>query len=178
MPLIEKRYAEALVGLSAQNGAIDEYRQELQVVVDLFNSLQDFKLFLLNPEVKTEVKKTVVKNVFDGKAKKELVNFLLLLLDKGRISNLPGILVEYVKSADKIRNILDMTIISSAPLEDRQISNILEKYKHLYNATNANVVLEIDQSLIGGVKVRIGDKVIDGSVRGRLESLRELLQRN
>jgi F-type H+-transporting ATPase subunit delta len=175
MPLIEKRYAEALIGVAEQSGGIDDYQQELQVIVELFNSQQEFKLFLLNPEIKTDVKKTMITNVFGGRAKKELVNFLALLLDKGRIRNLPGILVEYVKVADRLRNTLNMTIISAAPLDDMQISSILEKYKRLYHATGTKINMEIDKNLIGGVKVRIGDKVVDGTITGRLESLKEIL---
>lgn len=175
MPLIEKRYAEALIGLSVQNNAIDDYQQELHVIVDLFRNMQDFRLFLLNPEIKTDIKKTVISNSFSGKIKKEMVNFLSLLLDKGRIRHLPGIFVEYLKAADKIRNTLNITIISALPLDDKQVSSIVEKYKLLYHSTSANLLQEIDKSLIGGVKVKIGDKVVDGTITGRLQGLRKVL---
>lgn len=175
MPLIEKRYAEALIGLSVQSGAIDDYQQELLVIVELFKNQPDFRLFLLNPEIKTEIKKTVIRNVFSGKAKNELVNFLFLLLDKGRIINLPGILYEFTKAADKIKNTLNITIISATPLDDKQITDLVEKYKRIYNTTNAKVSQEIDKSLIGGVKVKIGDKIVDGTITGRLKGLKEVL---
>jgi F-type H+-transporting ATPase subunit delta len=175
MPLIEKRYAEALIGLSVQNNTIDDYRQELLVIADLYRNQQDFRLFLLNPKVKTEIKKAVISKAFSGKIKQELVNFLSLLLDKGRIKNLPGIFAEYLKAADKIKNTLNITIISAAPLEDKQVNSIVEKYKLLYNSTSANLLKEIDKTLIGGVKVKIGDKVVDGTITGRLQGLRNVL---
>jgi F-type H+-transporting ATPase subunit delta len=175
MPLIEKRYAEALIGLSVQKNTIDEYQQELLVIVELYKNLQEFRLFLLNPEIKTDNKKTVINNSFNGKVKKEIISFILLLLDKGRIRNLPGILIEYIKSADKIKNTMDITIISSIPLEDTQVSKIVEKYKTLFGSISAKIHLAIDSSLIGGVKVKIGDKVVDSSITGRLKNLREVL---
>jgi F-type H+-transporting ATPase subunit delta len=175
MPLIEKRYAEALVGLSVQNGAIDDYQQELLVIVELFENQPDFRLFLLNPEINIEIKKTVIRNAFGNNAKKELVNFLFLLLDKGRIINLPGILYEFTEAADKIKNTLNITIISAAPLDDKQVRDLVDKYKRIYNMTNAKLNLEIDESLIGGVKIKIGDKIVDGTITGRLKGLKELL---
>jgi F-type H+-transporting ATPase subunit delta len=175
MPLIEKRYAEALIGLAVQNRSVDEYQQELLTIVDLYRNQQDFSLFLLNPEINNEIKKTVIVNAFGGKVKKELVNFLSLLLDKGRIVYLPGIFIEFTKAADRIKNILNITIISAVPLEDKQISSIVEKYKRIYHTTNAKLNLEIDVSLIGGVKVKIGDKVVDGSINGRLQDLKQVL---
>ena len=175
MPLIEKRYAEALIGLAVEQNTIEDYQQELLVIVDLFRNMKEFKVFLLNPEIKTVIKKTVVTNSFNGKIKKELLNFLSLLIDKGRIRNLPGIFIEYTKAADKLRNTIDITLISSVPLEDIQVSQIVDKYKALYHSTNAKLHLEIDKSLIGGVKVKIGDKVSDGSIAGKLHGLRELL---
>jgi F-type H+-transporting ATPase subunit delta len=178
MPLVEKRYAEALISISERDGAIDDYQQELQMVVDIYKSQQDFKLFLLNPEVKTDIKKLVITNSFNGRLKNNLVNFLALLLDKARIINLPGILDEYIKIADKIRNTLNITIISASELDNKQVKQISEKYKQIYNATNVKVNVEIDKSLIGGVKVKIGDKLVDGSIVGRLESLREVLLRS
>lgn len=177
MPLVERRYAEALVNISVQGGAIDAYQQEFQTVVTLFKEQSDFKLFLLNPEIRTEVKKDIVKKIFSLSLKVEMVNFLLLLLDKGRIKFLPGIFDEFTKMADRKKNVLNMTIISAAPVEDKQINEIKVKYMKLYNASAVKLSVEIDNKQIGGIKVKIGDSVVDGTVKGRLEGLKDLLLR-
>ena len=175
MSLIERRYAEALIDISVENGAIDGYQQEFQNVVDVYNKEQELKFFLLNPRVNTDAKKDVLKKVFSDSVNSNVVNFLMLLLDKGRAKFLPGILEEFIRLADKKKNILNMTIISAAPLKDAQIDEIKEKYMKIYNASSVKVNVEVDESLIGGVKVKIGDRVVDGSIKGRLESLKELL---
>ncbi len=175
MPLVERRYAEALVQISAQAGAIDEYQRDFEAVVNIFNTQPDFKYFVLNPEVKTEVKKEVLKKLLENQVNPVLVNFFMLLLEKGRIKQLPGILDEYVRLADRKRNILNMTIISAIPLSEEQINKIKDKYTGIYGAAAATVNVSVDAGLIGGVKVVIGDKVIDGSVKGRLESLKAVI---
>lgn len=175
MPLVEKRYAEAMVQLALQTGEIDSIQKDLQSVVSHFIKIPELKALLLNPQVRTDVKKDFLKSIFGTGIKPEVLSFLMLLLDKGRVKNLSGILDEFIKSADKKRRMLNIKITSAVALESSQIAKIRDKYIVLYNATGAKVVTEIDESLIGGIKVVIGDKVIDGSIKGKLEDLNKLV---
>ncbi|HEY9062590.1 MAG TPA: F0F1 ATP synthase subunit delta [Pseudobacteroides sp.] len=175
MPLVDRRYAEALVEIADEAGDMDRFQNELAQITGIYKDQQDFRLFLINPEVKIDTKKDILNNIFSKSLKPEIFKFLMLLLDKGRIRNLPGINGEFIKLADNRRNTLNITIISAAKLEEDQVARIKEKYGKEYRASRVKANIEIDQSLIGGVKVKIGDKVIDGSVKGRLESIKELL---
>ncbi|MDP4094253.1 MAG: F0F1 ATP synthase subunit delta [Bacillota bacterium] len=177
MPLVEKRYAEALTDVAAKAGKLDEYQGDLQTAAGTYNDISDFRQFLLNPEVGTDEKKQVISKVFDNGLMKEIVNFLMLLLDKGRIKYLPGILEEYIRIADSKRNTLNMTIISATPLLESQINSIKDKYRKQYSANNVKAALIVDQGIMGGIKVQIGDRIIDGSVEGRLQDLKELLMK-
>lgn len=175
MPLVESRYAEALIDISAQRNAVEAFQQELRWIVSVFNGYSDLKSFILSPEVDISVKKELIKNIFNGRVRVELVNFLMLLLDKGRVKYLPGILEEFDRLADERKNVLSMKIISAVPIEDWQIDRIKERYRDIYNAVSVKADTEIDRSLTGGVKVKIGDKVYDGTVKGRLEGLKQLI---
>jgi F-type H+-transporting ATPase subunit delta len=175
MPLVERRYAEAFINIAAGTEDIDSLQEELQGLMELFKSQPVFRTFMLDPEIKTENKKAVVRKAFSNNLKTETVNLLLLLLDKGRIKFLPGIYEEFVRMADKKKNILNMTVYSAAGLDESQVERIKDKYKKLYNASTVKAEVRVDTALIGGVKVKIGDKVIDDSLKGRLESLKELL---
>jgi len=175
MPLVEKRYAEALVDLSVQQNAIQLYKHELQSVADVFDRQEDFRLFLLNPEITTGVKKDLIKTIFEGSIKTELMNFLLLLLDKHRIKYLPGIAEVFMTLADERSNILNLTIVTSELLESSQVDMIKEKYRIIYNAAAVKANMKIDRKVIGGVKIIIGDKVIDGTLKGRLENLKSFI---
>ncbi len=177
MPLIERRYAQALITIALNEGMLDAYEQDLDTLAKTYNTSPEFRFFLLNPEVKLEEKKKLLSNSLKDKIQKNIFSFIMLLLDKGRISNLPGIAEEYSAISDSKRNTLNMTIISAVPLDETQIESIKQKYKQLYGANLVEAVVTVDKSILGGIKVKVGDKVTDGSIEGRLESLRDLLLR-
>lgn len=175
MPLVEKRYAEALAGLSVKYDKIDLYQQELGAVTDTYREQPELKEFLLNPQTDINTKKDALRNIFGNRLGSNILNFLMLLLDKGRIGYLPGIYDEFVKLADQNRGILNIDIISAAPLEPDQLNMISQQYGKLYNAAAVKIETKLDASLIGGIKIKIGDKLVDGTVKGRLKGLQDML---
>jgi F-type H+-transporting ATPase subunit delta len=175
MPLVEKRYAEALVDIALNTGAVEEFENQLGFITEIFTKDVDIKAFLLNPKMDTDSKKAVLEKSLKGSLKGEMINFVMILLDKGRIKYLPGIMDEFVRMADKARSVLDITVFSAADIEQSQLSVIKEKYRKQYNAVSVRAEVKIDKELIGGVKVQIGDKVQDGTIKGRLEELKGIL---
>lgn len=175
MLLAAKRYAEALVDISLESNQLDDYQQQLQTISDIYMKEDELRTFLNDNRIKPSTKKELIKKVFEGKLKIEILNFLLLLIDRRRIDLLPEICKEYVLIANKKRNILNMTIISVEPLTELQINDITQKYMKKYNASSFNVKNLIDKSIMGGIIVKIGDTVYDGSVRKRLEDLKNVL---
>lgn len=173
MPLVEKRYAQALLELSLDD--IGSVRQEFERLVEIFNSDMQFRSFLTDPRVKLDKKQGLVRNVFYGELSSKMLNFMLLLIAKQRVVELPGIFEQFVRLADQRANILDMKIITAAPLEESQTGSLKEKFRKKYNASAVKVTEVVDPSIIGGIKVIIGDKVYDGSIKGRIESLTELV---
>jgi F-type H+-transporting ATPase subunit delta len=173
MPLVEKRYAQAMLQLSESDVAT--VKQEFGSFVELYNSDKDFREFLNNPTVKIDRKQALVRNVFTGQLSKNMLNLVLLLISKKRTAEIPGIYEQFVLLSDEMANILEMKIITAAPLEEVQLAGIKEKFKKKYNALDVKSTEVVDESLIGGVKVIIGDKVYDGSVKGRIESLTEIV---
>lgn len=173
MPLIEKRYAQALLELSA--GDIYNVKQEFSKLVETYNDNTDLRGFLLDPRIKPDNKQALLKNVFSGELSKNMLNFLLLLISKQRIRHIPQIFEQFVHLTGQMANVLDIKIITVEPLNEAQLNGIKEKFKKIYSANGVNATEIIDESLIGGIKVVIGDKVYDGSIKGRIESLTELV---
>ncbi len=173
MPLVEKRYAQALLQLSGSN--INLVKEEFGDFTNLYNSDKDFRDFLNNPAIKTDKKQALIRNVFTGRLSKNMLNMVLLLISKQRTAEIPGIFNQFVQMLNETANVLDMKIIMALPLDEVQLENIREKFKKKYNAVAVNSTEIVDESLIGGIKVIIGDKVYDGSVKGRIESLTEIV---
>ena len=171
MELVDKRYAEALVNLAFEKNVVDSFQEELLAISEIYENEKALSVFLQNPENTPKTKKIVLTNIFGGKVQEELLHFLLLLVDKSRVENLPGIYHEYVKMINEKRSILNISISAAIPLEQDQIESIGEKFTVLYNAYSVKTVLEIDPSLLGGVKVAVNDKLYDGTVKGKLERL-------
>lgn len=173
MPLVEKRYAQALLELSLDG--IGDVRQEFEQLVGIYNTDIEFRNFLTDPRVKLDKKQGLIRNIFHERLSTKMLNFLLLLITKQRIGELPGIYEQFVQLADQKANVLDLKIVTAAPLEEAQLGSIKEKFRKKYNASSVKVTEVVDPLIIGGIKVIIGDKVYDGSIRGRIESLTELV---
>lgn len=173
MPLVEKRYAQALLELSVSD--INSVKQEFGDFTNLYNADKDFRDFLNNPTIKVDKKQALIRNVFTSQLSKNMLNLVLLLISKHRTIEIPGIYEQFVQMSNEMANVLDIKIIMAAQLEEVQLNAIKEKFKKKYNAVAVNSTEIVDESLIGGVKVIIGDKVYDGSVKGRIESLTEIV---
>ncbi len=173
MPVVGKRYAEALADIASEQGSAAQYREALGSVNEIMGSNPELAQFLRDPVIPIKDKHVIIKKVFSADFRPEIVNFLLLLIEKGRISDLGDILSEYGKLVDKKTNTLDIRILSATPLDDEYVSNLCEIYKKRYGASSARATVETDKDLIGGVKVMIGGKMIDGSISGRLNDLKK-----
>lgn len=172
MPLVDKRYAEALVDAAEDAKALDVTQVELEIFAQMYKEQPEFRKFLHTPEIGNEGKKKILIEIFK-ESKSIVLPFLELLIDKGRVSNIPKIFLEYIELADKRRNVLHMEIKIAAQVDDGQLARIKEKYRKEYNAVNVKATVTIEPELLGGVVVQIGDRVIDGSIRGRLKGLKD-----
>ena len=175
MPLVECRYAEALIEITEENCSTDEVLIDLSTLVNVFNNNPELEEYLKNPNIQLKVKKKLLEEVFKGLVNENLLRLLYLLIDKNRIKYIKGILTEYKRLIDKKRNVLNLKISSAVQLDELQIKKIEEKYAKIHKNDMVNTVVQIDKSLIGGIKVQIGDRVEDYSVKSRLDSLKNLL---
>lgn len=175
MPLVESRYAEALIDITEKNGKTDKVLKDFDALLNLLDNNSDLSTFLENPQVQLSAKKKLIKDIVGDSIDSNLSNLIMILIDKGRIKYVKGIYLEYRRFADERRDVLNLKIISAVELDDLQVDKIIEKYKKIYNKELVNAVLQIDKSLIGGIKVQIEDRVEDFSLKTRLDSLKSML---
>lgn len=171
---VARRYAQAFFAIASEKNLIDQLEQELQQVVETIKSNNELRILMDHQLVAPQDKKAMVEQVFSGAISETTLHFLDFIIDKYRITYLQGIYEAFIVYANEARNIADAQVKSAATLSDDEIKAIEQ---NLVKVTGKNVRLsnEVDPSLIGGVVVRIGDKVIDGSIHRRLDRLKENL---
>ncbi|MCG8485087.1 MAG: F0F1 ATP synthase subunit delta [Clostridia bacterium] len=172
--LVALTYGKALFEVSKENNTVDRVLEEISFIKGAFEDEPNFFELYQSPRINTAEKKSILKKIFGGKLSSEVMNFLNVLLDKKRISSFLDISNEYIRLANLYKNIIGGTVYSAVELKDKQLSDIEEK---LSTVTNQSVKLKVvvDPSIIGGLKVKIGDKVLDTTVQNKLKDLRETI---
>jgi F-type H+-transporting ATPase subunit delta len=175
--VIARRYAKALILIGREDNRIDDYREAMGAFLSLLDREKQLAQVISNPVYSTANRRNVLQAVLEKTETPKVISaFLMLLFDKGRIVFLPGIYEYYNKLADEAKGIVKADLVSASELT----SEVYEQIRGaLSKLTGKEVVLEAkqDPALIGGVVTRIGDLVLDGSVRTQLQNMRESLKR-
>jgi F-type H+-transporting ATPase subunit delta len=174
---IARRYAKALMLIGKADGNAETYRDELERVTGLITGNRDLELAITNPLYEAAGRKKVLKSVVETLTLSEVMRaFLLLVFDKGRIGFLASINDFYQKLADEVKGIARASLVSAGALSSETVEKIRAT---LSKKTGKDIILEVEQdpSLIGGIVTRIGDLVLDGSIRTQLLNMKESLKR-
>lgn len=174
---ISKRYAKALLSLGQEDGNYIGYGKDLQEFGKFCSAHNEFLKVVANQIFSVEERKKVLDAVLDKSSFADLVqNFLRLLLDKNRIGGIQEISDYYSKLTDEISNITRADILTAKPLKEEARDKLAKALAGL-TAKEVRIEVKEDASLIGGLVVRIGDLVLDGSVKAQIEGLKESLKR-
>ena len=168
-----RRYAEAAFEVATRDDTIEAWRAELDAAAAIAADERVTRM-LGNPAVPLETRFETAEATFGKVVGRPVLNLIGLMLRRGRIHELPRIAAEFRRLDNARQGITLATAISAAPLNKDEIRAVTERLEQL---TGGRVELEVqeDPSLLGGLVVRVGDRMIDGSVRGRLERLRNQL---
>ena len=164
-------YAQALMSLAQQNNLTDQFGDTFRSLSSLLTDSKDFRDFVLNPVIKGEDKKAVLKKVLGSDANPYLVNFMMLLVDKRRIVFLEPIVEQYLNLLRKLNQTVLAEVTSATELSEAQQQSLVEKVKAIAQARDVELKTSIDPDLIGGVIIKVGSKVIDASIRGQLRRI-------
>jgi len=166
---IAKRYASALCAFEQR----DNMFAELNGVASVMSSSEDLRQFLTNPIVTVEDKKDIISKVF-GDLSENSRNFLFVLADKNRISYFDSILEQFGLELDEINNVKRVEIVSAVDLTEDEKFRIKDKLQRKLSCDVAPKYT-VDSSVIAGLVIKIGDKVIDNSLKSRFEGMKRQL---
>jgi F-type H+-transporting ATPase subunit delta len=173
---IAKPYAQALYDAAAEQDALDRIVGDANQVVDLVQESEDFEQFLTNPILSPQFKSEMFQQLLSEAVHPLTLNFLLLLASKQRERFLVAILQAFLKLVDLKAGRVVAQVTSAVPLSDAQ-QNSLVKQLSDYSGAEVRLDLSEDTAIKGGIIVRLGDTVFDGSVATQLQRLRSLLAR-
>ncbi len=174
---VSRRYAKALILIGQEDGQAEQYNEELSAIAGLFDTQEGFEQALINPLINKNDRKKLMEAVIGSTNLSDIMkSFLILLFNKGRIGFLREIASYYNDMADELKGVVKASVTSATELSDDAVSKIKES---LSKKTGKTIVLNVEQdpSLIGGVVTKIGDLVLDGSVKTQLINMRETLKK-
>ena len=145
---VGRRYSKAIFDIAEEKNQVKEIYELLNSAMVLYRTDKGFKNFIRNPLISNEEKKLVLNEIF-GKDNSDNLNILLYILDKGRINCIKYIVAEYLKIYYRKNRILDVRATFGKEI---------------------NLEIKIDKNILGGGIIRIGDKIIDGSIRRELDN--------
>ena len=168
-----QRYAKAIFSLGVDNGEFERIGQEIEAVVSALDTNESLRGILLNPQHDAEAKRGVVEAIAVKKGFSSTTkNFLLLLVDKGRLNLLQEMYRSYQALSDEKAGRMNATVVTASQLTEPLIKEIVSS---LEKKTGKKVSLssEVDPALLGGVVIKIGDIIYDGSIKTQLHKLKE-----
>jgi len=171
------RYAKSIYGLALEKGSVEAVKKDFELIRTVCKQNPDFYILLKSPVVFADKKQKVVDAVFQGKLSKITDELIKIIIRKGREAYLPDIAQCFLNQYDIINSIQRGVLVSAAPLNPEFVQKIKSFVEKELN-TSFFIEEKTDPSLIGGFVLRVGDRLFDGSVSGKLEQLRQEFGKN
>ncbi len=170
---VASRYAQSLIELAEELKVVDEVLEDMKALLTTVNQNRDFHVFLNSPLIKADKKNSIFDKIF-GDFQEVSIKFVHLLTKNRREMIFPLIAEEFISKLNEIRNIVPMTLTSAKQLDGKIKDKILKKLNSQLDGS-IELTEEIDDSLIGGFVVRMGDTRIDASVSHQLYKMKKRL---
>ncbi|NLY45609.1 MAG: F0F1 ATP synthase subunit delta [Tissierella sp.] len=173
--LIGNRYASSLFEVGLELGKTEDFYEELESINNLFNTEEKLFQIFIHPRISKDEKKSLVNQILKNGISKEVLNFLYIIIDKRREKNLFEIIEEYNNIYDEHNGIIDIVAVTAVGMNENAakklqvvLENKLSKKIRLKN--------ELDHSIIGGVLLKMNNKVIDATLLSQLKSMEAIIK--
>ncbi|TDT70537.1 F-type H+-transporting ATPase subunit delta [Hypnocyclicus thermotrophus] len=168
--VVGRRYATAIYELAQENNRVEDTHKELSLVMELFEKDTEFKTFITHPLVNREDKKNFMGKILKDFNENTLI-ILNYLIDKDRIADIRAIVSEYLKIYYEKNSILEAEAIFAVKPLENQLEDLRKKLEAKTNKT-VRLTSKIDPTILGGMIVKLGDDIIDASIKSQLEAFR------
>ena len=174
MSVVAERYAEAAFEVAAETQAVDAVREGLELLDQLLTAVPQFLAFLNNPEISVEEKHALLQTVLQQALPPIGQQLVLLLVRNNRLSAWTDVHAAF-EARYRQSHKLERAIVRSARPIDPELLQQIDAHLERWRGTQIDLVTEIDPALLGGIQVRIGSLLVDGSLRSHLDAMAHLL---
>lgn len=174
LTVIAKRYASALYEVVGQQN-LDQVEAELRLVKSVMDENHDIQKLLNHPKISAVQKKQILKDSIGSEVSAPVLNTVFLLVDRNRQGIIAEMAGQFIKLANESRGIADATVYSVRLLTEAEKSRLEQTFAKRVGKQRLRIENIIDQSLVGGIRIRIGNRIFDGSIRGKLERIERQL---
>ena len=171
-----RRYSAALFRTARGRNEIDPVADSLAVVTKAVCDSPELMTVLHHPRISRERKKELLRHIFAASIRPDVEHFLMMLVEKDRAAIIPNVAEHFLRLVDEHRRETDAEAVTAVPLTEAQTTALQQRLESTTGYT-VRLTTRVDESILGGLIIRVGDKLIDGSVRAQLQAMREQLRR-
>lgn len=175
--LVSKTYGDALFDVAVEDNTLDDLLAEVEAVTDILHSNEEYIGLLSHPRLAVEEKVSLIEKAFKGKVSDTLLGFLMTITGKGRFTEIFDILDYFVMRVWEEKKIGVAYVTSASELSSQQKKEIEEKLLATTKYVEFRMNYAVDKAIIGGLVIRIGDRVVDSSVRTKLANMAKELSK-
>ena len=173
--LVAKTYGEALFELASEQNIMTQLMEEIKSLREILKANPDLDNLMKHPGIPKQEKGEVLDKIFGGRISKELAGFLQVIVTKERYGDLPAIFDYFTEKVKQYEGIGVAYVTTAVVLDAVQRLAVEEKLLHTTGYRRLEMHYETDVALIGGMRIRIGDRVVDSSIQSKLEALTKQL---
>ena len=173
--LVSKTYGEALYELAKEKKTEAALLDEVTALKDVLKENPDFSKLMVNPRITKEEKVILIREIFENRVSDDLMSFLCVLAEKGRISELDKVLDYFISRIREDEGIGTAYVTTAFSLSEEKKNQIYSKILSTTGYKKLDVIYSVDESIIGGMVIRIRDRVVDSSIRTKLEQMERSL---
>ena len=175
--IISKAYGEALFELALERNELDSMAEQVNVLANAFAENPELVKLLSHPKISKEEKVNVIESIFKGRMSDDIVGFLVIIVEKDRGSEIEDILKLFQAKVREYKKIGVALVTSAIELSTEQKQKVERKLLQQTDYETFEVEYIVDEALIGGMIIRIGDRVVDSSIRSKLDNLTKELRK-
>lgn len=177
-PRLAARYAKSIMGLAIEQNQLEPVYADMQFLQSLCSSSRDFVKLLRSPMIRPEKKEVIIRKVIEGNVGTLTLGFIRLLVRKSREESLPEMITAFITQYKDHKEIYTIRLTTAVPVSEATQLAIVDKVKDQTAMKNVELESIVDESLIGGFRLQLGDQLVDASVLYDLDKIRSQFLNN